>query len=370
MHYVQGNMQAIYPLLMWHLQDEGIPSHPRGHKVIEAPTPVMWSINSPNQWAMHIPGRKFNPFFALAEVVWMWSGKGGAEFIKFYNKSITNFLDDGMPYFHGSYGMRVRRAGYSDEPFRTLPELRTRGANSMPVQIDQLEHVISKLQADPMTRQAVVSLWDPIKDNLVKSKDHPCNNMVYFTMRDGRMHMTVIRRSNDLIWGVPYNACQFAHLHALIAGSLDVKMGHQHTVANNLHFYEDLYSDTLDLVTEWTGDTGSHAQPGFCRSMDLSPMDTWNLEGFTNFVTEAWDPLEKKLRTTTAHPSLWTLELHFMDEVARAGVPTYWEQLFQMLMAYHFRKAGFMDGFTALIDDMPPHYKWLVEDFYAGKESK
>jgi hypothetical protein len=370
---------SAYQELARTVRAHGVDAAPRGNAVTELRWPHIWHIVHPERWNLLIPGRKFNPFFALAEVVWMWSGKGGADFISFYNKSITQFLDQGIPYFHGSYGRRVRMAGYDEHPFRHIPSTRTQpGSNgSIPVVVDQLEHVIRKIQRDPHTRQAVVSLWDPVKDNLVESKDHPCNNTLYFQQRDGALNMTVVRRSNDLILGVPYNMCQFAHLQALVAGALGVEMGHYSVMANNLHYYHDLYPDTLALVQEWAHMSDFIRVAAVNDTMPTLAME-WDLTAFDHFVRNAWEPFEKtsriKLSQSDAekddlNPFYEMQRVMLVNQMAQNNVPAYWQDLFLTLLAFHAYKGKAKDVFIDLFIGLQAPMQWQIMDFWSKHDT-
>jgi thymidylate synthase len=143
-----------------------------------------------------MPGRGINYGFALAEVLWILGGRGDYEFIGFYNKNMKSFLDDTEGLmdvaktttahdFHGSYGKRIRRSNYNEPNTSLTPRIKQEYLKPEEIskrdrlfyhgeEIDQLQMVFDKFQADMNTRQAVVTLWDPRKDNLVKAKDHPC----------------------------------------------------------------------------------------------------------------------------------------------------------------------------------------------------
>ena len=208
----------------------------RGQKCLEFPEPVTLVYTDPGACLMRIPNRKFNPFFAMAEVPWILSGDGNAEWIAYFNKNMLEFLDEGLEDFHGSYGMRIRKW-----PVYTGLEEKSETW----VELDQIQHVVRKLREDPFCRQAVISLWDPVRDNLVKSKDIPCNNSVYLRLRNGVLDQMVVIRSNDLLWGTPHNAIQFTHLQALIAGRLGAKMGTLTYVCYNLHYYLDMQNQEM-----------------------------------------------------------------------------------------------------------------------------
>lgn len=373
MHIEVDNFLTVYPELVQLVQGGGITASPRGQEVTEYPLPLAWTIQNPQKWALTIPGRKMNPFFALAEVVWMWSGKSGAEFITYYNKSFAQFLDGNIPYFNAAYGARVRHYGYREVPFRDTPHPYTTGQVHEPVEVDQLFHVISKLQRDPSTRQAVVALWDPIKDNFHQSKDYPCNNMVYFSNRDGKLNVTVVIRSNDLIWGTPHNMIQFAHLQALIAGSLGLGMGWFTVLCNNLHYYTNLYKPTLETVQKWAApaNTSRIDLMKVSRELNTPGWDMrWSLDAFDLFVREFWEPLEKDIRffantsdQTAADPYFHIRYMRLEDFANRYGVPEYWLHLFTVMLMYHARKAGAMQTFAMMLELIPNPMKWLVLDF-------
>jgi thymidylate synthase len=202
---------------------------------LELPEPVCLQYEEPGHCWMVIPGRGFNPFFALAEVMWILSGNGNVEWISYFNSNMRKFADEGQEDFHGAYGLRIRKWPVSIANY---------------IHLDQLEYVIKKLREDPYSRQAVVSLWDPERDNIQKSKDYPCNNLIYYQLRDGILHQTVVQRSCDLIWGAPHNAVQFSHIHAYVAGCLGAKIGKLTYFVQNLHYYLELYKPTLAKLIE------------------------------------------------------------------------------------------------------------------------
>lgn len=227
----------------------------RGHRLKEIEGPVTLCYTEPGACFMPIPGRKFNIFFALAEVMWMWSGRGDVEWISHYNSNMKSFQDGDNPEFHGAYGLRVRKW----KPYWGLSDTAS--------EVDQLEEAIKKIVVDPFTRQAVISLWHPAYDNgSPPTKDTPCNNLVYFSLRDGKLDMTVVIRSNDVIWGTPYNVCQFSHLQAIAVGMLrqeldqtsgsgepprekdKVQIGTLTYVVQNLHYYLDQADETRELL--------------------------------------------------------------------------------------------------------------------------
>ena len=119
------------------------------------------------------------------------------------------FLDGGI--FKGAYGIRA-------------------GA--------QIDKIVELLKNDPETRQAVITLRDPYRDLFEKSKDVPCTIAMSFRIRNGKLNMTTHMRSNDLVWGFPYDVIQFCLLQMTIAKELGIENGTYTHHADSLHIYE------------------------------------------------------------------------------------------------------------------------------------
>ena len=213
---------------------------PRGNKVLEWAAPVTISLKEHSHPWTFIPNRKLNPYFAVAEVIWILSGRQDVGFISYYNKNIATFSDNGKT-FHGAYGDRIRN-------FPEYVPSEDMNEKFEKDYIDQIALSINRLKDDNDSRQAVICLWDPARDLKIGSKDYPCNNMCYFTLRDNKLDMSVIRRSNDMIWGVPYNQIQFYFIQALVAGSLNVQMGSYYEFVQNMHVYTENYPEVFTLV--------------------------------------------------------------------------------------------------------------------------
>lgn len=114
---------------------------------------------------------------------------------------------------------------------------------------DQFPIVVERLREDPDTRQAVVTLWDPKYDAAGGKKDHPCTTAFIFQVREGKLDMSVLMRSNDLWWGWPYDSQQFAMVQLSVAGVLGIPVGKYTHHAASAHLYEPHWSDARALAT-------------------------------------------------------------------------------------------------------------------------
>ncbi len=161
-----------------------------------------------------------NPAFAIAEVVWILSGSNKAVLPNYFNPVLPKFAGFDTKY-HGAYGYRIRNHfGF-----------------------DQLESAFNALNSNRDTRQVVLQIWDanvdlPREKGLPLSQDIPCNINSMLKVRDGRLEWTQIMRSNDLVRGFPHNVVQFTTLQEILAGWLNVDVGHYNHYSDSLHVYE------------------------------------------------------------------------------------------------------------------------------------
>lgn len=226
------NVNAAYPQAIHEVMYRGnrIPS--RVAETYEQ-HPAWIKIRKTSERLVTAFGRPINVPFALAEVVWILGGQRDVETLKFYNKQIGDYSDDGTN-FNAAYGYRLRHAhGH-----------------------DQIYDAIKTLQNDPDSRQVVLNLnlpsadrgWRPVPshnggvgdfiDTKHTTKDRACNVMALLKIRNGRLDWMQIVRSNDAMWGTPYNWMQFLHLQAFIAAAIGVEPGEYNHMVDSLHIYD------------------------------------------------------------------------------------------------------------------------------------
>jgi len=70
------------------------------------------------------------------------------------------------------------------------------------------------------------------------TKDSPCTTTLQFFVRDQRVHAVVYMRSNDVIWGLPYDVFVFSVLQEMLACDLGCEVGTYTHIAGSLHLYE------------------------------------------------------------------------------------------------------------------------------------
>ncbi len=183
--------------------------------------------------------RAINPAFALADVLWVLAGANDADFLQFWNRRMATYTDDNNPHvLHGAYGYRLGSQPMLSQA--TATRLRHVHPGDLP-RLDQLKAAAEALRHTPHSRQVVLHIWDAARDLPApepRSRDVPCNVMSHLMLRSGRLEWLQIMRSNDLVWGLPYNIIQFTSMQEMVAGWLGVDVGTYVHISDSLHVYE------------------------------------------------------------------------------------------------------------------------------------
>lgn len=156
--------------------------------------------------------RKMPMRYAVGELAWYLSGSNKVKDIARYAKKWAEISDDGITN-NSAYGYRIfQKFGF-----------------------DQWEYVKELIKKDPNTRQAVIHIKNA--DN-TPTKDTPCTVYLQFFLREGKLHLSVHMRSNDIWMGVPYDMFSFCFLQVKMAMELGVEVGSYTHYAGSLHLYK------------------------------------------------------------------------------------------------------------------------------------
>lgn len=179
------------------------------------------SISNPRERWVVSRNPPINPAFALAEVIWIMTGRNDSAFLNYFNSALPKFAGKGKTY-HGAYGYRLRRH----------------------LGIDQLDRAYNSLKHKPESRQVVLQIWSgqldlPQADGAESAEDIPCNVVSMLKVRDGKLEWTQILRSNDVYRGLPYNFVQFTAMQEIMAGWLGLELGGYQHLSDSLHVYNE-----------------------------------------------------------------------------------------------------------------------------------
>ena len=104
-----------------------------------------------------------------------------------------------------------------------------------PVHIDQIDYIIEKLTRAPTTRRAVAITWNPVVDESLD--DCPCLQLVQCLLRDGKVEMKVVFRSNDILSAAGSNMYALVRLQRMIADRVGADVGRYTHIALVPHVY-------------------------------------------------------------------------------------------------------------------------------------
>ena len=131
---------------------------------------------------------------------------------------------------------------------------------------DQFEFVIAELKRDPDSRRASIVLLK--KEHLfADNKDVVCTYAINFRIRAGKLDMTVMMRSNDVVFGMTNDVFCFSMLYRMVYVSLmpfvTMSVGTYTHFVNSLHAYERHFKMLREIV-----DQGMH---GYYPVQDVWP---------------------------------------------------------------------------------------------------
>lgn len=273
------NVAEALPRGLRYLSAQGVWEDSRNGRALVSPVPVTTRYIRPQERVLLSPIRDANPFFHLAEALWMLAGRNDTAFLDIFIRDFSaRFAEPGPTgggYMHGAYGRRWRGHFHQSQKGEMSG---TWGRRVM----DQLPKIVKELQTNPSSRQVVLTMWDPEADLCVPDlKDRPCNTHVYFRINtvpsyldppvtdqnsaehearitrggDYALDMTVLCRSNDIVMGAyGANAVHFSILQEYLAANIGVGIGTYYQVSNNFHAYER----DLNMLAKRNHDSGSH----------------------------------------------------------------------------------------------------------------
>ena len=218
-HFLVRNVSEALFRAQEAIRIEGRDVQTRNGKAYEFKGPVVTTYTHPRERVLFYKERDANPFFHFMESMWMLAGHNDVDWILQFNGRMNNYSDDGVT-FHGAYGYRWRTWFNKD-------------------QLEIAQHRLLTYQND---RRTVVTMWDPTTDlnKTNDGKDYPCNTQIFFELRDETLAMTVVNRSNDMIWGAyGANAVHMSFLQEYMAQMIGVAVGRYTQFSNNLHAYAE-----------------------------------------------------------------------------------------------------------------------------------
>ena len=206
-----------------HINEKGTTSQPRDLKVKEAVLTDF--VIDPKQPIANFPQRKFNWKYLAGELAWYLKQDRDVDYIGAFSNFWSHITNPNSNEINSNYGSLVFNA-------------------------KQFGWVVDSLVADKNSRQAIMFFNQP-KFQFEGNKDFVCTMYANFFIRNNALHMKIQMRSNDIFYGLTFDAPFFSFLQQSVYLKLketypDLELGMYYHYADNLHFYERHF----DLASE------------------------------------------------------------------------------------------------------------------------
>lgn len=222
-------------------------SSPRGQKIKEL-TNVVLHLDDPTKCLITLKDRKLNYRFGIIEKFEFASGSNDVGRILAYNSKLSSYLNSNQT-FDANYSERFHY---------------------------WFAYIIGLLTKDPDSRQAVISLYGT--QDRHDSKDIPCTLTLQFMIREGKLNLIVNMRSNDVLWGVPYDVQSFCFIQEMIAACLKIPVGYYAHHVGSMHIYESTEQQLIDVLN------GSRE-----KYDHVLPQIEWDMfDGIQNMFSKFW----------------------------------------------------------------------------------
>lgn len=220
------NFSQVFKKIITDIKTNGKVSKPRDLEVSE----LMYSGYEidPTQPIANFSNREFNWKYFAGELVWYLNKDTNIDYINQFSSFWKGITNPGTNEINSNYGALLFG--------------------------EQLQWVVDSLKADKNTRQAIAFLNQPkyqFKDN----KDFVCTMYLNFSIREDKLDMKVQMRSNDIFYGLTFDAPFFALVHQHVYLWLkstypELSLGTYYHFADNIHFYERHYELADKIVYE------------------------------------------------------------------------------------------------------------------------
>ena len=375
-NFIGDNPTTLYKNALDALIKEGDEVRPRD-KLVKELRPTAIEFTNPLNRTTFLGTRKINPFFQIAESLWIISGRADVDWLTKFNANMATFSDDGK-FFNASYGERIVCWG-NNSP---------RGVKS-DNQLNQIIDVYKRFIADKDTRQATIAIGNPSFDNydylVGGGKDIACNLYITFKIRHNKLTMTVFNRSNDLHWGTfGANLCQFTTIQELLCSMLrnsgcekfeNLELGTYCQFTDSLHIYmEDYGAKINDEVLNYYNEH-EYVEPHFeCKN---EPRMNMSIYQFAEFIQEYWkiiDPLisdDKFFTNVDYGVSSAALDSLIESFRQRGIIDDYWAFACKSMYLYRHYKMGNYKYVQEILDELPScMWKISMMHFIKDKMSK
>lgn len=223
-HYVVPNKKngfsKVFREWLSRINSASNATSPRGLKVKEQIFGQM--TIDPLQPIADFESRPFNWKYFTGELAWYLKEDNNIDYINNFSSFWKGITNPGTNEINSNYGSLVFN--------------------------EQLDWVVDSLVKDKDSRQAIMFFNRP-QFQFEGNKDFVCTMYANFFIRNNKLHMKIQMRSNDMFYGLTFDAPFFSFLHQTVYQLVwnkrvlngedeHLELGDYYHFADNLHFYE------------------------------------------------------------------------------------------------------------------------------------
>lgn len=174
--------------------------------------------------------RKINYKVAIDEIIWIMIKMSNN--VKDINSSIWNSWSNENGDINKAYGYQIAK------PTMGYPS--------------QMHYLIDQIKTNPTSRRLMLNMYSAEEQHekgLIE-----CCYASHFTVKDGKLHMTLLQRSGDFLTASGYggfNTVQYAFLQHVIAKECSLKVGTFTHFVQDLHLYDKHLEQANELLDRY-----------------------------------------------------------------------------------------------------------------------
>ena len=234
-YFSNKNFSTVFKDKLDLIERENNSADPRGLKVKEQ---IFGSMEiDPLQPIANFKSRPFNWKYFAGELAWYLKKDRDVNYIGNFSNFWSTLTNPNSNEINSNYGSLVFN--------------------------EQLEWVVDSLVKDKNSRQAIAFFNRP-DFQFEGNKDFVCTMYANFFIRDNKLHMKIQMRSNDMFYGLTFDAPFFSFLHQTVyhlvwsermknggnANDEVLELGTYYHFADNLHFYERHFDLANNIINE------------------------------------------------------------------------------------------------------------------------
>lgn len=211
------NINDIQKFIIRDLFKLGKKADPRGLNTLENLS-VSFCLENPRNRLLSLEGRKWNLPLAIGEMCWHSNASDDVSQLSYYANQWNNFAESDGKVAGSCYGKNAFTRNHEN--------------------IIQWTAVKALLKNDRNTRRAILFFNLSPHRLDIDAIDVSCISSIQFLIRSNKLQTFVHMRSNDAIWGLPYDVFLCTWLQEKMALELDIEIGEYHHNATSMHLYE------------------------------------------------------------------------------------------------------------------------------------